>query len=603
MFRRLGMLAAAVLILSAPATAVAKDSDEVERQSKPKLVQIKVSSSASEDPTPANPFGPSPKNFRAKLLQLRQIAADEEIDGVVLKVSGAPDYARSLDLMTELRAVKAAGKKVVCYSETLDQRSLTFASLADLLAMPPSGGMSLDGLMAEVMYMKNLFALLDVKFDVIHIGNFKTAFEDFSKDRMSDEQRKVTEILLQEFLTQMQEMIAENRGLTVAKVEEAYQKLMFQPQEAMEFGLIDAVVYEDQFDDEVDKLFGGEVDVETSYGDESMEDLEKMLESPFAMFQMLPKLLNPEKKKLPAEPRIAIVYATGPIMSGKSQVGFDGSVASMGSETIVEALEAALEDDWVRAVILRVNSPGGSALASDMIWRATQRVKAKKPIISSMGGVAASGGYWISMGCDRIIAQPSTITGSIGVVGMLPDFSSALKRFGVNVEVVGAGPHVDDLAMMRDGASPMLKELIHDGMLDVYGEFIRKVAEGRKMNPTVLETLARGRVWTGRQAADLNLVDELGGLDRAIEIACELGGGLDKKTIGVAEYPMPRSLFEQLEESFEGMITIEGQVKRMLCEAGYSDLVVMAEQMLAKKSTAIGPDNIQVVLPYQLRIR
>src|SRR5690606_10634755 len=168
----------------------------------------------------------------------------------------------------------------------------------------------------------------------------------------------------------------------------------------------------------------------------------------------------------------------------------------------------------------------------------------------------------------------------IGVVGMIPDVSKALKRFGVNVEVVGAGPHVDDVALMRDGPSPFMKTLIHESMLEVYEEFIRKVSEGRRMNPQVLETLARGRVWTGRQAADLNLVDELGGLERAIEVACELGGGLDPKTVGIAEYPMPRNFFEQLEESFSDMVTIEGQVKRVLVEAGFGDLVVLAESLL-----------------------
>ncbi len=584
--------------MAAPSDA---PTDEVVVTKAAKIVDIKITG-ANEDPIPENPLGPTVRNFRANLLRLRQIAADEDVAGVRLKLSGSPDFARTIDLVDELRRLKAAGKKVVCYTESLDQRSLVFASLADLLAMPPSGMVALEGMTIEAMYLKDLFAMLDIRFEVIHIGNFKTAYEDMARDTMSDEQRKVLGILLDEFYAQIQTTIAENRGIERSKVEAAYDKLLFDPEDAKQFGLIDAVAYEDAFEERVEEMFGGKVEFDEKYGDRSVEDIEKMLESPFAMFSLLPKLLNPPKPKLKDEPRIAIVYASGPIMSGKSQRGLDGSVSSMGSETIVEALEEALEDDWVRAVILRVNSPGGSALASDMIWRATQRVKAKKPIIASMGGVAGSGGYWISMGCDRIIAQPSTITGSIGVVGMLPDVSQALKRFGVNVQVVSKGPHGEDLAILQKGPTPFLKETIRQSMLDVYDEFITKVSTGRRMNPQVLETLARGRVWTGRQAVDLNLVDEIGGLERSIEVACELGGGLDPKTVTIAELPTPPTFMEALEDAFGDMITVEGQVKRIATELGYGDLVQIAESLLEKRGS-VGAHNIQAVMPFQLLFR
>jgi protease-4 len=289
-------------------------------------------------------------------------------------------------------------------------------------------------------------------------------------------------------------------------------------------------------------------------------------------------------------------------MSGKSKAGFDGTVSQMGSETIVKALEQALEDDWVKAVILRVNSPGGSALASDMIWRATQRVKAKKPIIASMGYVAGSGGYWISMGCDRIIAQPCTITGSIGVVSMLPNVSETLKNLGINVQVVSKGPHGAENAILANGPTPALKNMIREYMLDVYDEFIRKVSEGRRMNPEVLETLARGRVWTGRQALDLNLVDELGGLEDSIVSACELGGGLDPKTVLVAEYPRAPNFFDQLEEAFEGLATIEGQLKSAFTRLGYGDLVTLAEAAL-QNGRHVNGDTVMAVMPFLLTVR
>ncbi|MFH0946472.1 MAG: signal peptide peptidase SppA, partial [Planctomycetota bacterium] len=555
-----------------------------------------------EDPAAAVPIGPQKLNFRGKLLRIRQIAADDKVAGVRIKVKDAPDYAHSLDLLDELRALKKAGKKVVCYAESLDQKSLMFTSLADHLVVPPSGMVALEGLTLELMYLKDLLAKIDAKVEIVHIGEFKTAYEELARDSMSDGQRKVLELLLDEFFGQMCDTIASNRGMSKEALQGLYEKMLVSPNDALKAGLIDAVAYEDEFDSQVEKMFGGEIDLDDEYGDTGKEDLEKMLNNPFAMFSLLPKLLNPPKKVLPNEPRIAVVYATGPIMSGKSKAGFDGTISQMGSETIVKALEEAMNDDWVKAVILRVNSPGGSALASDMIWRATQRVKAKKPMISSMGYVAASGGYWISMGCDRIIAQPSTITGSIGVVSMLPNLSQTLKRFGVNVQVVSKGPHGAENAILANGPTPTLKTMIHDYMMDVYQEFVAKVSEGRQMNPQVLETLARGRVWTGRQALDLNLVDGLGGLDESIRVACELGGGLDPQTVVVAEYPQAPNFFEQLEEAFEDMVTIEGQVKRIFTELGYGDLVTLAESVL-KNGNGLNADTVMAVLPFQINFR
>jgi protease IV len=507
-----------------------------------KVVALDLKGSFAEDPTPDNPFGNQKLNFRGMLATLRAIAKDPEVVGVKLEVTDVPDFARSLDLLTELRAIEAAGKKVVAYSEDLTQRSLMFASLADELWLPPSGQITLEGLVAEVMYLKNLLAMLDVEMKVVHIGEYKTAYEDLARESMSPQQREVVEHLLDENWNQMLDTIAANRGIGRAAVESAFEKIYVNANDAKTLGLVSSVGYADQFDARCRELFGDAETVENYGQKNSKEELEKMMASPFAIFSMLPKLLDPPKKTLKAEPRIAIVYATGAIMSGESTIGFDGTVATMGSDTIVEALEEALKDDWVKAVVLRVNSPGGSALASDMIWRATQRVKEKKPIIASMGGVAGSGGYWISMGCDRIVAQPSTITGSIGVVGMLPDVSKALKRIGVTVDVVGRGPHVENLALMRNGPTPAFEARVRETMEQVYREFIAKVAAGRGLPARNVEALAKGRVWTGREALANGLVDQLGSLEDSIALACELAGKLDPNATAVVEFPSPKSL-------------------------------------------------------------
>lgn len=577
---------------------IVKKPDQAVRQ----IVELKLSGNFAEDPKPENPFGPQPKNFRSQLLLLRQIAADPTVVGVKLEVEDIPDFARSLDLLHELRAVEAAGKKIVAYTEGLTQRTLMFASVADELWMPPSGQIALEGLVVEVMYLKNLLAMLDIEMKIVHIGDYKTAYEDFARESMSPQQREVVEHLLEEYWNELLDTIATNRGIERAAVEKGFEAIYVDAPLAKQLGFVSSIGYEDEFDARVKEMFG-DAKLVDDYGDGSAkEDLEKMMASPFAIFSMLPKLLNPPAKKLKDEPRIAIVYATGAIVSGKSTIGFNGEVSSMGSETIVEALEKALEDDWVKAVVLRVNSPGGSALASDMIWRATQRVKAKKPIISSMGGVAGSGGYWISMGCDRIVAQPSTITGSIGVVGMLPDVSKTLKRFGVNVDVVGKGPHVENLALMKNGPTPELEARIREMMNQIYGEFVKKVSAGRSLPTKNVEALAKGRVWTGRQALENGLVDQLGGLEESIALACQLGGGLDAKTVGIVEYPSPKSVGEALEEMFEDLASVKTPVKLALAELGLDSAVAQIDA-LARSLKSGNADTIQAVMPISTTVR
>ncbi|MBI1851582.1 MAG: S49 family peptidase, partial [Planctomycetes bacterium] len=363
--------------------------------------------------------------------------------------------------------------------------------------------------------------------EVMHVGNFKTAFENYSHDSMSAEQRESISHLLDEFYGQMLDGIATNRGLTRSAVEALFDKVFVTPEQAKSAGLISDVGYEDQYKKSVEALVGGKFEVVKDYGDEGAEDLKKMMENPnpFALMAMLPKLLNPPKPTVPDEPCIAIVYATGEINSGKSQRGFSGDVSTMGCDTIVKALEKTLENDNIKAVVFRVNSPGGSAIASDMIWRAIQRVREKKPVVASMGYVAGSGGYWISMGCDKIIAQPSTITGSIGVVAAIPDVSKTLKTVGVNVEVVGKGPHAEELSFLRNGASPFLKKAITESMQRVYESFVAKASAGRKLDPATRHRLRRQARRTRRR--DRN------GVRARRQARCEEGA--DRRVSGIAE--------------------------------------------------------------------
>ncbi len=592
----------AVLLLPGPATAAAPCADEQDGDAhKAQLVELTITDAEWEDPAQDNPLGATPRNFREKLKLLRRIAGDPDIDGVILDLKGTPGWAKSLDMQLELQNIKDAGKRIVCYTEVLAGRDLAFASLADPLVVPPSALIGFEGLVAEMMYLKDALAKIDLRFEVLHVGEFKTAYEDLARDSMSDGQRTMLENILEEYYQQLFSTIAENRNMLPALLAELLGDVLIDPAKALEVGLIDMVAYEDEFDAHLEELFG-EYEVLEDYGNEEAAELARLLDSPFGAFALMGKMLNPPDTKAPDEPHVAIVYATGAIMSGKSSADWTGRVSSMGSDTIVEALDRCYDDDNVKAVVLRVNSPGGSALASDMIWRAIERVRSKKPVISSMGSVAASGGYWISMGCDVILAQPSTLTGSIGVVSMLPDPSVMLDNLGVNVEVVAVGPRGDALSLLKHGVTPELRVIMQGWMERVYDEFIEKVAAGRDLQPDFVRSIAGGRVWTGRQAVENGLVDELGGLDDAIALACVMGGGLDVRTTDIMEYPGPPNFMEQLEEQMQDMASLRAPYAWAMQELGLSHLGWMVEQAVSSPSV-LSRDRVMAILPYQITVR
>ncbi len=566
-----------------------------------KIVTVDLSKLGDEDPVATGPFASGGLNFLGELNRLRRIARDPEVAAVQLKPDHSLDAARTLDVMRELRAIQMAGKKIVCFAETLGDGVLPFASLADLLMIPPSGAVELSAPSVEVFYLQELLAKVGFSYDVIHIGEFKTAFEEMSRSTMSEPQRLELQEILKEQYEQTVTTIAKNRDLPREKVEAGFDEILLEPKRALELGLIDAIGYRDEFDAKLAELLGGAPELDADYGDATKEKLAKLLDSPFAIFSLLKEAMDPAEESLPDGARIAIVYCTGGINSGKSSAGFGG--ASMGADTIVEALDRVREDEQVKAVVLRVNSPGGSALASDLIWRAVQRCREKKPVVSSMGGVAASGGYWISMGCDRIVAQPSTITGSIGVVAAVPNLSQVWEKIGVNVEVVGYGPHAEELSMLRAGIAPLLRQKIESSMHGVYDEFIAKASTGRKLDPVQLEQNARGRVWSGRQAKEIGLVDGLGGLEEAITMACFLGGKLDPEKTPVLELPKPRDLFDELQEQLSGLVTVRGQVARIARELDLEAVLGWVAPLLEPAAAATRMPRVLSVVPYALRMR
>lgn len=550
------LLAPLCLALLLPMAVHADDAKKDNDEAKPeevKFARLAIAGTMDEGLAPVMPLAPAPPNFRGFLSIIDRAAQDPDLEGVMLEVkTPSLGFAKVMQLNRALKALKASGKKIYLHSDELNAMSLMLGSLAHRLSIPESGWVLLPGLSAEMMYMRELFDLLGIRFDVTHVGAYKSAYENFSKEQMSEEYREVLNSILDEFWTAMVGMVAEGRGIPRSTVEKCIDDGFQTAKDAKRCGLIDAVEYEDEFRGWLDGQYPGKkVVILKKYG--KPDEVEIDFDNPFAVFTQIAQLMNPStsSKGESKDPKIALIYAVGQIVTGKSQVDpFSGRSSVMGSDTMVKAIRKAADDDTVKAIVMRVDSPGGSGLASDLIWREVVRAKKKgKPFIVSMSDVAGSGGYYISMAADKIVAEPTTLTGSIGVVSMFLDMTRLVRRVGINIETVGRGKS-SGLFSPFSRKDEETKARFAGLMEDFYRDFVTKVSEGRGRSFQEMEKVARGRVWTGRQAKQIGLVDMLGGLDDALALARK-EAGLDE-SCEVRELPEPRNFFDVLGEMFEG---------------------------------------------------
>ncbi len=547
--------ALAVLFLVLPVAFAGDEPKEApkkeDRSAQARIAEVKVDLEGSEDPFPAMPFGKPRLNHYAFLKYLRDVAADPDVDAITLKLGDyGVGWARLLEIREALKAVRQAGKKVFVFKESLSTPDLVLASVADRISVPESGDVELPGIAIEDWYMRQLLSNLRLSFDVIHIGEYKSAGESLVRDSMSKELRETLDPLLDELYASMVKAIAEGRGLPEDAVKGAIDRGILTAAQAKAIGLIDRVEYEDQFKDGLKALFPGKTLVKAK--DRFAKKELQLGNNPFALLTMMMSSLF-EKPPEPKGPKLAVIYCSGAIVSGKSQYDWSGDIAAMGSETLVEAIDAARKNADVKAIVLRINSPGGSALASDMIWRAIERAKAEKPVVASMADVAASGGYYIACNSHVILAEPQTITGSLGVVGMMPNTDAFFPWIGITPQRLTRGKRAGTLLTTK-GLDDDGKEMIRELMASIYDQFVGKVAAGRGKAPAEIEPVARGRVWTGRDALAKGLVDRLGGFSDAVALAREKGGlsGKEGEAYHVVEYPKRKGPLEFLEEMFGG---------------------------------------------------
>ncbi|MEI7587059.1 signal peptide peptidase SppA [Runella sp.] len=454
---------------------------------------------------------------------------DDHIKGVYLDVQyPMVGWASAEEIRDALIDFKKSKKFVYAYGEVMTEKAYYLASVADKIYLNPAGGMEWNGLSAEYDFYKGTLDKLDVKPLVFRVGEFKSAVEPFFRENMSDASRLQNQVLINTVFDHAVEKISQSRSIPVAQLKNLADSLNIDsPQNALKYKFVTHVGYYDE--------------VETALRNEL-----KLKEDDKIKFVGLSKYGKAEKlvKEGKSDSRIAVIIGEGAINSGKSS---DGNI---GSETIAEELRKARKDKKVRAVVLRINSPGGSALASDVMWREVQLTRKEKPVIASMSDVAASGGYYMAMGCDKIVAQPNTITGSIGVFSVLFNFEDAFRnKLGITFDRVNTNAHSDWPSVTRE-MTPFESNRMQRSTENIYAIFTKKAAEGRKMPLAKLQSLASGRVWSGKEAKANGLIDEFGGLDKAIQVAAQ-AAKLKEGDYRV-KYPAQKNVFEELINKFTG---------------------------------------------------
>jgi protease-4 len=476
-------------------------------------------------------FGGDTNSLSNLLLQLRKAKADKRVGAVLLDVGmlGA-GWAKSDEMREAVAEFRKSGKPIYAYMEFGGDKEYYVATAAERVYVPPIGDLFVNGLAAESLHFKGSFDKLGIYWDSYQIAEYKTSPESFTRKDMSDGEREMLNSLLDEIFNRYVAQVAEARHKSVEDVRALVDAAPHNARAAAEAGLIDGALYREEVEGELKKRLG--------YKDD--EKLHKVSGAEY-------RRVTPASLGLNQGEAVAIIFASGPIEPGRSNDGSFGGDQTIGSDTVVKAINDARDDKEVKAIVLRVDSPGGVTYPSDFIWRAVEEAKKKKPVVVSMSDLAASGGYYISMGANKIVAEPLTLTGSIGVYAYKPVIKGFYDWVGVSSEYILRGKNA---GMYRETEkfTKEEREKFESSMRNFYwNQFLPKVAEGRRFpDAQAVDAIARGRVWTGAQGKERGLVDEFGGLDRAVEVAKELAKIPADKGVRRVVYPAPRTFIQQM---------------------------------------------------------
>lgn len=467
-------------------------------------------------------FRPRPLTLFETTQAIREAARDESISSILMSISPLGlGWAQVQELRDALREFQGSGKPVYAYLDAATNREYYLSCLADEISIPPETIVQL-GLLSETTFYRRTLEKVKVEPQLEHVGKYKSASDILMRDSMTEEHRESVNSLLDSIYGQMVAAIAEGRGIDAASVEAAIDRGLLSPAQMLEAGLVDAIAYPDEI--------RGKLNIEG-------EDSESRRISLDDYAQRGSLGLHFGKK-------IGVVFAAGEIGSGRS--ANDSWASVIGSDTLSAQLRKMREDESIAAVVLRIDSPGGSGYASDLIWREVELTREEKPVVVSLGDLGASGGYYIVMGADSIFVQPATLTGSIGVIAGKFVLDDLYEWAGMTVEAIKRGENSDIFTSSR-GFSEGQREMLLQHIDEFYHSFVDKAAQGREMTWDEIHALAQGRVWTGEQAVAFGLADELGGLKEAIDKAKELAGMDPDTEVPLTIFPRELTFFEQLE--------------------------------------------------------
>ena len=532
------------------------------------LAELSVVERTSENPFEGLNFsGDLPKTIELKqvLDNIEKAKTDENIKAIYINT---PYVSAGISQIEEIRnkllEFKQTGKPIIAYSEVYNQAAYYLSSVANKVYLNPEGIVEIKGLSASIMFYKGLLDKLDIDVQIIRHGKFKGAVEPFILDKMSKENREQIQLLLNSVADNIMDSIANQRGLTLSEIQKHADNLSLEnAKSCLNLNYVDALLYQDQLEDTLKALAGSEK---------------------LSIITLSKYTHTKGNKKEISRNKIAIIYATGEINSGK------GDEKSIGSISTSAAIKKAREDKNVKAIVLRINSPGGSALASDVIWRETILAKAEKPLVVSMGDLAASGGYYIACAADSIVANPTTLTGSIGVFGMVPNLQRFYKnKLGITFDTVNTSNYAD-MGINRP-LSNFERNKIQKGVEDIYSTFITHVSEGRHMSTEAVDEIGQGRIWTGYDAKDIGLIDTYGGLEKAIDIAAFLAKVEDYRIISL---PKKKNPFEELSLKLGGKASISDLI---LSKFGFTT------QMTEPIEELLKGDRIQARVPFIMELK
>lgn len=557
-----------IFVIAGVAAGIGNEVVNVEDNS---VLKLELNGSLSER-VADNPFK-GMYNYQPNVLSLNNILEsiahaknDDKIKGISLEVGNlAASWASVEEIRNALFDFKKSGKFIYAYGENYSQGQYYIASVADKICIHPEGMLDLHGLSMQIMFYKQLLSKLDVDMQVVKVGTYKSAVEPYVLEHMSEANKEQVSVLLNSIWGNIVAQIAQSRKLTAEQINADCDNLsLFADLKlAKQSGYIDDLMYKDEYVALLKKALKIKKDDDISY----------ITSGKYA------GTIRPST----AKDEIAVVYATGNIIDG------DGDNNSIGYN-IAEQIADLADDDNVKAVVLRINSGGGSAMMSENIWREIVQLKAKKPIVVSMSDVAASGGYYIACATDYIVAQPNTITGSIGVFGMIPNVEGLMNKIGVAIDEVATNKHASIAGInraMNDEERAVMQKYVNK----TYSTFLTRVADGRKVSTTYVDSIGQGRIWSGTDALALHLVDTLGGIDVAIAKAALLG---KTDSYRIKGYPHMKDVFEELIDTFSSKTMMFTRERANLGELyTYFNYIQNSVQM----------QGVQAIIPFEYTIK